>query len=119
MIYLMFTPTDSFSMRIVLVILLFLTVVGILIATAMLIYERCYKTEKCNNKKGLIRIGMLRASCLTLEIDEFGCYEAKIEESEHPNSFISNVRQDALSIKSEKTTQNGFFPDGENFPVDS
>ena len=25
---------------------------------------------------------MLRASCLTLEINEFRCYEAKIEESE-------------------------------------
>ena len=25
---------------------------------------------------------MLRASCLKLEINEFGCYEAKIEESE-------------------------------------
>ena len=27
---------------------------------------------------------MLRASCLTLEINEFKCYEAKIEESEKP-----------------------------------
>ena len=27
-------------------------------------------------------IHMLRASCLKLEINEFGCYEAKIEESE-------------------------------------
>ena len=25
---------------------------------------------------------LLRASCLKLEINEFGCYEAKIEESE-------------------------------------
>ena len=25
---------------------------------------------------------LLRASCLTLEINEFGCYEAKLEESE-------------------------------------
>ena len=68
-IYLMFTPTDLFSMRIVLVIFLFLTVVGILNASAMLIYECCRKTEKCNKKKGLIHIDMLRASCLMLEIN--------------------------------------------------
>ena len=53
LMYLMFTPADSFSMRIVLLIFLFLTVVGILIATAMLIYECCHNTEKCNKKKGL------------------------------------------------------------------
>ena len=28
-------------------------------------------------------MGMLRASCLTLEINQFRCYEAKIEESEN------------------------------------
>ena len=28
---------------------------------------------------------ILRASCLTLEINEFRCYEAKIEESENPS----------------------------------
>ena len=39
----------------------------------------------------------VRASCLTLEMN------------------ISSMRQDALSILSEKTTQHGFFPDGENF----
>ena len=35
-------------------------------------------------------------------------------------TFISSMRQDALSIYSEKkkNTQHGFFPDGENFPVD-
>ena len=54
--YLMFTPTDLFSMRIVLVIFLFLTVVGILIATAMLIYECYHKTKKCNKKKGLVYV---------------------------------------------------------------
>ena len=27
-------------------------------------------------------LNVLRASCLKLEINEFGCYEAKIEESE-------------------------------------
>ena len=30
--------------------------------------------------KGTELILMLRASCLTLQIDEFRCYEAKIEE---------------------------------------
>ena len=53
LMYLMFTPTDSFSMRIVLIVFLFLSVVGILVATAMLIYEFCLKTEQCNKKKGL------------------------------------------------------------------
>ena len=33
-------------------------------------------------------------------------------------SFISNVRQDPLSIWSEKTIQHGFFPDRESFLVD-
>ena len=31
------------------------------------------------------------------------------------NLFISSMRQDAVSIKSEKTTQHGFSPDGGNF----
>ena len=80
MIHLMFTPTDLFSMRIVLVIFLFLTVVGILNASAMLIYEFCRKTEKCNKKKGLIYVSEHLASCWK--------FEAKKGESEHPNSFI-------------------------------
>ena len=29
------------------------------------------------------------ASIHTLELNEFGCYEAKIEESEKPSKFIS------------------------------
>ena len=31
--------------------------------------------------------------------------------------LYSSMRQDALSIQTEKTTQHGFFPDGENFLV--
>ena len=34
----------------------------------------CYEQEMTNM--------LLRASCLTLEINEFGCYEVKLEESE-------------------------------------
>ena len=52
---------------------------------------------------------LLRASCLKLEIKEFRCYEAKIEESE---------KRPAATGQSEKTTQHGFFPGGENFLVD-
>ena len=35
---------------------------------------------------------MLRASCLTLEMNEFRCYEAKIEESGKASSQLPGVR---------------------------
>ena len=35
---------------------------------------------------------MLRASCLTLEINEFRCYEVKIEESEKPAAAGSRTQ---------------------------
>ena len=38
--------------------------------------------EVCRTKN----VQVLRASCLTLEINEFRCYEAKIEESEKAGS---------------------------------
>ena len=38
-----------------------------------------------------IPLRMLRASCLTLEINEFRCYEAKIEESESRTAEARDV----------------------------
>ena len=35
---------------------------------------------------------MLRASCLALEMNEFRCYEAKIEQSEKAGSRLPGVR---------------------------
>ena len=35
---------------------------------------------------------MLRASCLALEVNEFRCYEVKIEESEKAGSRLPGVR---------------------------
>ena len=35
--------------------------------------------------------------------------KVKIEESEHPNSFISSMRQDALSIRVRKPLRMGSF----------
>ena len=114
---------------------------------------------------------LLRASCLMLEIKEFRCYEAKIEESERPvvawgrthagqlwlqppvfchwatsaeqpptptilymyctggTQCLSHTpgSHSVCAIKTplgvdqkigvRKTTQHGFYPDGENFPV--
>ena len=54
LMYFVFILTDSSPLHIVLIVLLFLTVVGIPIAIAALIYESCCKTEKCN--KGLMYI---------------------------------------------------------------
>ena len=40
---------------------------------------------------------MLRASCLKLEINEFGCYEAKIEESEKTYRVAARCATEAFS----------------------
>ena len=44
-------------------------------------YTHCRAQDSCNVHT-YIHMYMLRASCLKLEINEFGCYEVKIEESE-------------------------------------
>ena len=55
-------------------------------------YMSTYRRNFMWTKSGLSKQGvhshicMLRASCLTLEINEFKCYEAKIEESEKAGS---------------------------------
>ena len=41
-----------------------------------------FKGMKQNNSNKIGKLQMLRVSCLKLEINEFRCYEAKIEESE-------------------------------------
>ena len=41
---------------------------------------------------------MLRASCLTLELKEFRCYEAKIEEGEKAGSRQGSQTHDATSL---------------------
>ena len=45
-----------------------------------------------------INSNILRASCLTLEINEFGCYEAKIEESEKAGSHRELTQDTSTSI---------------------
>ena len=41
---------------------------------------------------------LLKASCLTLEINEFRCYEAKIEESEKKPAVTGNRTQDTSGL---------------------
>ena len=44
---------------------------------------------------------LLRASCLTLEINEFRCYEAKIEESEKRRATAGSRTQDTSDLSHE------------------
>ena len=62
---------------------------------------------------------MLRGSCLKLEINEFRCYEAKIEESEKGPAAARSRTQDTSGLSHQRSATELQQPDNHQPPQSS